>query len=312
MPDVVTLTLNPAVDLAASVERIVPTHKMRCSSAMRDPGGGGINVARAVHRFGVETLAVFPAGGVTGALLSDLLAAEMVPHTTVPIGGVTREDVNILEMASGQEYRFVMEGPPLAPQEADACVAALRKVGRCKFLVASGSLPPGVAPDFLRSLVPVARDLSAKLVVDTSGPALNGALGEGLFMIKPSVREMESVVGGSLRSIPEMVGACRQLIARRAVEIVALSLGGRGAVLVTATEAWHAPAPNVHVVGTVGSGDSFLAGVLLALLAGKPMGEACGQGVAAGAAAISSTGTKLCQPNLVDRYCSQIRPINLS
>lgn len=142
--------MNPAVGLHTTVETMLTSHKMRCAPAVRDPGGGGINVARAALRFGANARAVFPVGGAIGSLLCELLAAEKVPHIAVPIAGETRENLTILETSTGHEYRYVLEGPALSHSEIDACLVALERANACDILVASGSLPPGVPADFFR------------------------------------------------------------------------------------------------------------------------------------------------------------------
>lgn len=305
-PSILTLTMNPAVGLYTTVETMITSSKMRCAAAERDPGGGGINVARATHRFGANARAVFPAGGAMGSVLSELLAAEKVPHIAVPVSGETRENLTIFETSTGHEYRFVLEGPALSQSEMEACLTALERAQSCDVLVASGSLPPGVPNDFFRLLVPIARKLRAKLVIDSSGAALQGALGPGVYMLKPSLREMEMLVAKKLPTMPERLAAARALITAGAAELVALTLGAQGALLVSADEAWHAIAPKVDVISTVGSGDSFLAAAIVAVSEGAPLSQVCARGVAGGTAALSAPGTKLCQPEQVDVLIERI------
>ena len=154
MADIVTLTINPAIDASTSVDQLAPFHKMRCSPARRDPGGGGINVARVAKRFGADVCAIYTMGGTLGQLLRRLLQQEEVTGFPVPISEETREDFTVLETVSGRPYRFVLPGPRLCDQEWRACLdtfaSHVSQARPPRFVVASGSLPPGVPDGLLR------------------------------------------------------------------------------------------------------------------------------------------------------------------
>ncbi len=293
--NIVTLTMNPAVDVCAAIDRIVPVHKLRCGLVRRDAGGGGINVARAARRFGDHPLAVFPAGGPIGQLLEHLVAAEGVDYVSVPISGDTREDFTVDETSSGAQFRFVLPGPSLSDAEQGECLQTLKaKLTPGGFLVASGSLPPGVSPEFYASVAKCAEAAGVKFVLDSSGAALKAALGCGVYLIKPSLREFEELVGRTLADEAARVEAARELIHGRQCDYVALSLGAGGALLIGAAIAFAAAAPNVTVVSTVGAGDSFLAALVSSLARGKDERRALIWAVAAGSAALLSPGTDLC------------------
>jgi 6-phosphofructokinase 2 len=146
---IVTLTPNPAIDISTSVDEVVPVRKLRCEAARRDPGGGGINVARVVQRLGAEVTAIYPAGGCTGELLRRLVKREGVQSLAIPVAEETRESFTALDQKSGEQYRFVLPGAPLSEAEWCACLDALEAVDPLPpFVVCSGSLPPGVPDDF--------------------------------------------------------------------------------------------------------------------------------------------------------------------
>lgn len=295
MKPVITVTLNPAIDVSTTVERIEPAVKLRCGPARRDAGGGGVNVARVIHRLGGATTAILPAGGLTGRHLIALLEAEGVPLTAVQIAGETREDFTVVERATGREYRFVLEGPHLGWAEWRACLeAAVQPGDEPAIIVASGSLPPGAPPDFHLRLATAARAAGSRTVLDLSGPALAAALGQGIYLIKPNLRELQELTGAALDSDAERLATLRGLVARGDAEIVALTLGDEGAMLVTADQAWRARPLPVSPVSTVGAGDSFLGGMVHALAAGQDLETAFRQGMACGAAALLSPGTGLC------------------
>lgn len=304
----VTFTPNPALDVSTSVERLVDAHKMRCDSPQVHPGGGGINVARVLHRLGGDVLAIYPCGGPTGERLHALLHAEGVPDLRLPIAGETRESLTVHERDGGREYRFVLPGPALNDAEWDASLRSLRHSDNPPaWVIASGSLPPGVAVQGHAQVARVARDMGARMVVDTSGPALAAALQAGVWLVKPSLRELAELTGHPLETTAAQREAARRLIETGQAQMVALSLGQHGALLVTATECLQARALPVTVTSSVGAGDSFLGALVWALDRGESPAQALASAVAAGAAAVMSAGTALCQPQEVQALRTQVQ-----
>lgn len=294
MTDIVTLTMNPAVDLSTSVERVVPVHKLRCSAAVRDPGGGGINVARVATRLGADVKALYPRGGETGALLRRLIDGEGIASLAVHVAGETREDITVYEEFSGEQFRFVFPGPELSEAEWRECLAALGSLkGTPGYFVASGSLPPGVPSDFYARAATVAKGCGAKVIVDTSGPALHAALDEGVYLIKPNLRELREMTGEPLEGRTSCIDAARRIVEAGRAEVVALSLGHEGALFVTAEAAWRAPPLEVKLVSAVGAGDSFVGGLTWSLSRGHSLEDAFRYAVAAGSAALLTPGTGL-------------------
>ncbi|WP_047307179.1 1-phosphofructokinase [Rhodopseudomonas palustris] len=307
MADIVTLTPNPAIDLSTSVERLVPSRKLRCAAQKRDPGGGGINVARVVRRFGGDVEAIFPAGGFTGKLLKLLLDEESVPSRIVEAVAETREDFSVSENATGEQYRFVLPGLPLAEHEWRGMLDTLAATSPApKIVIGSGSLPPGVPVDFYAQAAAVAKQLGAKFFLDTSGKPLTAALAQGVTLIKPNLREMQELAGRPLGCEKEWVDAARAHIKAGQVEIVALSLGHLGALLVTRDEALRSPALPVTPVSTVGAGDSFLGAIAYRLAQGGSIADAFRLGLAAGSATLTVHGTQLCGPDEVERLYAQV------
>lgn len=302
----VTLTLNPALDIATSVEQVVEAHKLRCAAPRVHPGGGGINVARVLRRFGQDVLAVATAGGPTGERLGALLAAEQVPAAWVSIAGETRESFTVCESSTEREFRFVLPGPSLSTAEWQGCLERIARLPSPAYLVASGSLPPGVPDDFYARLARLARQRGSRLVLDASGPPLQAALAEGVWAVKPSLRELREVTGQPLDTLPGQLQAARDLVASGRAQVIGLSLGPYGALMVSAATAVSAPALHVPVAGTVGAGDSFLAGWLAAWEAGESLQEVLRTAVAAASAALLSPGTSLCDPTRVAALRGQV------
>jgi 6-phosphofructokinase 2 len=308
MPDIVTITLNPAIDVSTSVERLLPAHKLRCDRERRDAGGGGVNVARVIRRFGGDVAAAYPAGGPIGQLLERLVASEGVPSCVAPIAGDTRESFTVFEEATGEEYRFVFPGPELSEAEWRACLAAFETaLSGARFAVASGSLAPGAPEDFHARLAAAAKRSDVRFVLDASGPALRAALEQGVYLAKPNLRELEELAGSSLPDQASRIDACRRLIEDGRAEIIALTLSAEGALLVARQGAWSADAPPLEVVSSVGAGDSFLGAMLCALVSERSLEDALRYGVAAGAAALLTPGTELCRRDDVERLLAEVR-----
>ncbi len=279
-----TLTLNPSIDVSSEAERVAPERKVRTCNERIDPGGGGINVARVLHRLGVSVEALFLAGGATGGAFDELLARAGLNRRRVPIADDTRTSLTIHESSTGEEYRFVPEGPAISAAELAACREAIA-AAPCEYFVASGSLPPGVPDDFYAAAGAAAREQGARFILDTSGAELRAALAAGgIFLLKASKEELDQQ-------------AASAIVAHGQAELVALTLGAGGALLVNRDEVLFLPAFEVETVSTVGAGDSFLAGLVYGLAQGLEPREAFRVAVASGAAATLEPGTDVAYPD---------------
>lgn len=307
MKAIVTLTLNPTIDGAAEADRVRPIHKVRTSNERHYPGGGGVNVARVLDELGSPATAVYLAGGLTGALLDELLAGHGFTPLRVDIAGDTRISHSIYERATGLEYRFVPEGPEVGAAEMARAVAVIADQD-FDWLVASGSLPHGLGPEAYGPLVRLAAERGARVALDTSGPALAATLAAGpVALIKPSLGELRHALGGGpLEGEAEIAAAAEALRARHGVGIVAVTLGQDGALMAGAEGVLRLPAVEVPVISATGAGDSFLAGMIHALAQGRPEAEAFRLGMAAGAAAVLTPGTDLCRRADVERLAAMI------
>lgn len=288
-----TLTLNPAVDRSATVHGLIPSEKLRCQDEHIHPGGGGINVARMLKRLGADLVAVFPAAGPTGFLLTELAEADGISCEMIPVAGQTRENFSIRDTVSGSQYRFVFPGPATSSADIEKCCnRALSLAPAGAYLIASGSLPPGASPDTYASLARAAHARGIRLVVDCAGDALVQALGAGLDLVKVNEAELAGITGQPVHDREDCVAAAARLLETGA-RMVAVTRGAKGALLVTSRGAWEAAAPPVRALSTVGAGDSFLAGLVWSLASNQPEPEALRMGVAAGSAALLTEGTGL-------------------
>ncbi len=307
MKPIITLTLNPTIDGSASAEAVEPLRKIRTTDERYHPGGGGINVARVLQELGGDTLAIYLGGGATGAILDDLLQDVGIASKHISIKGYTRIAHTVFERSSGQEYRFVPEGPEVSADEWEACLAAL-EVLDFDYVVASGTLPRGLAASAYQRVSEIAVRKNARFILDTSGAALRDTLDHGVFMIKPNLGELEELVGRSLPDTDVQIAAARELIGSKAAEIVAVTLGADGALLVSKDEAWRAATPPIVARSAVGAGDSFVGAITLAIAQGRSLDAALAYGVAAGTAAVLSPGAELSRSEDVERLHAELLP----
>jgi len=308
MTSVVTVTFSPTIDISASTESVRPERKLRCRNERRDPGGGGINVARVVTRLGGECRAIYPMGGSPGTLLHRLLDQEGIISRAVECTADTRESFTVLEEGTGDQYRFILPAGTLSEREWNACLERLSGLAELPaYVVVSGSLPPGVPAGIYGRVARIATALGARMVVDSSGPALAEALNAGVFLVKPNLRELSELSGRALAKAGDWERAALDLVQAGKTEVVALTLGEKGAFLASRTLRLRAAPVEVEVASAVGAGDSFLAGMVWRLSEGDGPEAAFRFAVAAGTAALLTPGTELCRKDDVERLLPQVR-----
>lgn len=303
-----TVTLNPAVDLAVEVPRVEPERKMHGRNQLVEPGGGGVNVARVATELGATCSAFVVVGGPTGERLLGLLEQEGIATDVMRIAGTTRENLTVSESSTGRHYRFVLPGPTVTGEEVAEIARHLEQASSgARLAVVSGSLPSGIDAVDFTSLLGSLHPAGAQMVVDTSGQALQAAAEVGTLLMKPSRRELAELAGRPLNSEPDIELAARDLLAVGDNRHVVVSLGAAGALLVStevATRRYHAPV--VEVISTVGAGDSLVAAMSVVLERGGDVIEAARWGVAAGTATTMSPGTGLCRRRDVERLLGEV------
>jgi len=291
---ILTVTLNPAVDKSSTVNNIQPEKKLRCSAPVYEPGGGGINVSRALERLGISSVALFPSGGRTGKLMQDLLKKENIHFLAVETEAETRENFIVVDTSNNSQYRFGMPGEAVSKTEAETIHEAILNASPFpEIVVISGSLPEGLKPGFLTTLVKELKARNVKVVADTSGDALTEILEEGVYLIKPNLGELSKFTGHEELDNDSAAEAAKKLIAQGKAEVVAISMGPQGAYLISKNETVHVPAPSVKKLSTVGAGDSMVAGMTSILAKGGSITEMARMGVACGTATTMSKGTGL-------------------
>lgn len=311
MLPVLTVTLNPALDITSHVAELRPREKLRCAEPVLHSGGGGVNVSRAIHELGGQSRAFIALGGHTGARFEALLTGSRIATEIWPIVGETRTSFTMMEDKSGHPYRFVMPGPTISPAEGDAILHRLARITGVYpgYVVASGSLPPGLPLDFYALLGVLTRKAGGKLILDTHGAALKAATAERPYLIRLNHFEAQELAGGDADRAAHHLA--RELVEDRYAQVAIVTLGDRGAILSTAEGQIEIRPPLVQVKSGVGAGDSFVGALVFALASGLPIEEATRYGVAAAASAVTTDATELCRREDVEAFYPQtivIRP----
>ena len=305
MRDILTVTLNPALDLSTGAHEVHPGVKLRCDPVHIDPGGGGINVSRAVALLGGTTRCFVVLAGGTGDRLADLLNKAGVDLILHPGPGETRSSLAVIDHRTGDQYRFMLPGPDWNATDSMTATLAIHDAVRPGGLVViSGSLPPGVPPSLLPELCRQIAEAGAEVIADTSGPALHllaSGHGPAPMVLRMNNVEADDIAGHHLKDLAESADFASALVARGAAKMVIIARGPEGSILATATERLHSRAANVPVRSKVGAGDTFVGGFVFGLARGDPLAVALQRGVSAASAAVMTEGTLLCRREDAER-----------
>ena len=282
------------MDKSTTFEKLMPEKKIRCADLVIEAGGGGINVSKALKELGEDSLAIFPSGGNNGERLKEILEKLDIHFRTIEINSDTRESFTAVELSSNAQYRFVMPGGQMDEKDVSDCLSLINDLNPLPLIiVASGSLSPGIPQDFFGSLAVLAKQKGIKLIVDTSGLPLKLAGDQGVYLLKPNLSELCSLVGKEFLELNEVDSAAKQVIEKGYCEVVVVSMGPAGAMLVTKDIHKRVSAPTVKKLSTVGAGDSMVAGIAFMLEKNASLIEAVQFGVSCGSAATMNPGTKL-------------------
>lgn len=289
---ILTITLNPCIDKSTRLPVLQPETKLRCETLVNEPGGGGINVSKALKRLLTGSRALFPAGGHNGNMLCSLLDQEGITYTRIDTENETRENWVVLETGTGAQYRFTFPGLSMPETVLDAVLKEIENPA-ASYVVISGSLPAGLSAAAFATIVTKVNATGARAIVDTSGAALAALKGANAYMIKPNAGELAALLGTGQLKQEEVPAAARQLVRDGYATCITVSMGALGAWLVTENEAWFTAAPPVKKMSTVGAGDSMVAGMVYQLLQQAPLDQVLRFGVACGTAATMNAGTQL-------------------
>ena len=298
MPNIITVTLNPALDLSTVAGQVVPGAKIRCDAPFADPGGGGVNVSRAIRNLGGRSLAVVCLGGTTGTRLRGLLDQEGITSVRFEIEGETRQSFSVIDAATNQQFRYVMPGPTWEDGDEQRLLALIAKFLRGKErIVLSGSVPAGVSADIVSALNDLGGSVGASTAVDISGAHLGHLVANPcqLWVLRMDKDEAEGLSGGSLPDPKAVADFAQELVEKGVAEHLVIGCGSEGSVLASKSDRVLASCAVENVRSRTGAGDSLLAAFVLALSEGASAQEAIKRGVAAAAAAMLTDGTDLCR-----------------
>lgn len=304
---ILTLTINPSLDKFTSIGQVVPNDKLRCDTPIYQAGGGGINVSRAIRQLGGSSRAIFTCGGSNGQKVKMIMEDKTIPHQAIPIEGATRENFTVFEDNASRVFRFVLPGPRLIESEWKAALCALEDYSpKPDYIVASGSIPDGTPQDFYQHVAEIAHAIGSRLIIDTSGRPLELAVKEGAFLLKPNLRELGELAGVEIEDEDQEVEIAQELIKTGGTEVMVVSLGAGGALLVTKDIIDQLRSPTVPIRSKLGAGDSMVAGIVFSLARGWDIRDATMYGIAAGAATVMTHGTKLCTKEDTDRLFQKL------
>ncbi len=307
MNKIITITFSPSIDKSVTILQITPDIKMHCSNLINEPGGGGINVARVIDRLGGAVAAVFPSGGYTGMRFKELLKEENVHFVNIETKNETRENLVVFDKSTNQEFRFGMPSNTIFEEEIDGILSAIENQNNIDFIIVSGSLPASIPLSIFGKIAAIAKSKNAKLIVDTSGKALKQAVNEGVYLLKPNREELGKLLKNEDLKIEDIEVAARTLIQKKQCEIIVVSLGENGAMLVSKNEVHLIKPPTVKVKNTVGAGDSMVAGIVFGLSKNLSLHECLQYGIACGTATTMKIGSSLCEKIEVQKLLKIIK-----
>ena len=307
MSKIITITFSPSIDKSASVPAMLSDIKMRCSAPNTEPGGGGINVARVIKRLGGDVKAIFPSGGYTGMFLNHLLEEEKVPFESIKTKNETRENFVVFDESTKKEYRFGMPSNEIFEDEWQLMIKEIEEYEYVDFIIASGSLSVGIPLNIYEELSKISKSKNAKLIVDTSGKALNYAVNQGVYLLKPNLEELGILLEIENLKIENVEAAAKKLIQKKHCEIIVVSLGANGAMLITKEESHTIKPPKVKVKSTIGAGDSMVAGIVFGLSNNLSLKECLQYGIACGTATTMNSGSALCKKKDVLKLLKNIK-----
>ena len=301
-----TITLNPALDRTLWIDRIRDDVSNRILEERSFAGGKSIDVSKVLKNFGIDNIALGFVGGFAGRELEGRLLNEGIQSDFVRVSGETRTNIIIHEMETGKQIVFNARGPEIKPSEIMQLIEQIEKLPCPEIVAIGGSLPPGVNPEIHRKIINQVKRCQARVVLDVDGEALRLGIKAKPNIIKPNIHELSELVGRELKDLDEIIAAAKE-INEQGVEIVLVSMGARGILLVADGQEYLAVPPSVKVEGTVGAGDSSVAGFINGLVHGKELKECLAYAAASGTATTLHQGTALCQKDDFQRLVPQVK-----
>jgi 6-phosphofructokinase 2 len=295
-----TITLNPALDRTLWIQKVRDDVSNRILEEKSFAGGKSVDVSKVLKNLGVDNIALGFVGGFAGRELEGRLLNEGIETDFVRVSGETRTNIIIHETDTGKQLAFNARGPEIKPDELMQFIEQLEKLPCGDVVAIGGSIPLGVSPEIYRKIISLVKKCQAKVVLDVDGEALRQGIKALPNVIKPNIHELSELAGRELKGLDDVVTAARS-INQQGVEIVLVSMGAKGILLVSDDQQYLAVPPNVNVESTIGAGDSSVAGFVFGLVQGKDLKQCLIYAVAAGTATTLRQGTALCQKDDFER-----------
>jgi len=300
-----TITLNPALDRTIWIQKVRDDVSNRILEEKSFAGGKSVDVSKVLKNLGVDNIALGFVGGFAGRELEGRLLNEGIETDFVRVSGETRTNIIIHETGTGKQLAFNARGPEIKPDELMQFIEQLEKLPCGEVVAIGGSIPLGVSPEIYRKIISLVKRCQAKVVLDVDGEALRQGIKALPNVIKPNIHELSELAGRELKGLDDVVSAARS-INQQGVEIVLVSMGAKGILLVSEGQQYLAVPPNVNVESTIGAGDSSVAGFVSGLVRGKDLKQCLIYAVAAGTATTLRQGTALCQKDDFERIVPQV------
>lgn len=303
---ILTITLNPALDMSTAVEAVIAGPKLRCHEPSVEPGGGGINVSRAIQKLGGTSHALVAAGGANGERLVELLRQHISDVIVFKQSVETRQSFAVTDMQSRKQYRFVLPGPHWTRADVDAFWSVMDgEVKTDSWVVLSGSMPTGIPENFTATLNEHLSRKGARLFVDTSNAALTAVAHkahEPYYLMRTDAEEAKMLAGKSFKDASDLANFAESLVERKIAEHVVMSIGDNETIAVSANDKFVCTPPEIPVISAVGAGDSMVGAMALKLSQGHSFRDAVTYGVAAAGAAVETPATQLCDLSRTEHF----------
>ncbi len=304
-PPIVSLSLNPAIDLTYEINDLQHDKKTRAISSHYDPGGTGINVGRALEKLGANSFTCCITAGKMGDFLHSMLNQELSNVTTLQVKGETRINTTLIQQSPQYQYEINALGPSITQTELDKIISQFLSLCQQGIGVLTGSLPPG-APDNIYQNINIAlQNQGGRCIIDAPVAVMKKALESSPFLIKPNQHELELLTNKKLNSLEEIANEARSIV-EQGTQYVCVSLAEKGALLVAGDNSYYCNSPKIKVNSTVGAGDSIVAGFAYAFTQNKSPQQALKFAVACGAGTATQKGTQLFHIKELENLSEQI------
>jgi 1-phosphofructokinase len=294
MKKAITVTMNPSLDKTITIDKLIPYGLNRVKSSRLDPGGKGINVAKVLESFKVDTLISGLIAGEQGKTLKGFLEQSGMNFSFLEIDGDTRTNIKLVDVSENKTTEINENGFSVSPQSLDQYKEMFKaQLENVSLAVLAGSLPPGVPADFYAECIEIAKSKGVLTILDADGEPLKEGIKAVPYAVKPNIHELEAITGRRLQSKNEVLAAAKELLAAR-IEIVIVSMGADGAIVADKNEAFAVESWDADIKSTVGAGDSMVGSLAYAILSGKSLYDIAKITTAAGTVTASKEGTQIC------------------